>query len=328
LLHDNKGFKMFHPLLIVCHLRQRLQNAAVCVFVGLVVLGGCASTGDPRDPLEAINRNIYTFNEGVDTVLIKPAAEVYQGVVPPLARTGVSNVFANMGDVVVALNNLLQGKIDKAFSDIGRVLINSTAGLFGLFDVASPAGLEKHDEDFGQTLGYWGIGDGPYLVLPLLGPSTLRDTAGRVVDFKTDPVAYIDPTRDRNAAQGLRLVSRRTELLGASRLLEVAAIDPYSFVRDAYLQRRRNLIHDGNPPRENFDAQYQTPAGNTARGVNPRPTEAGLTWRAAAQTPAADAMPSLPPQPLPVTREAESTPVAHRVIAGSPVIRVWLPQRR
>lgn len=228
----------------------RLRLAAACAIVGLSVLGGCASTGDPRDPLEPLNRGIYQFNEGVDTMFLRPAAEIYQGVVPPLARTGVSNAFSNVNDVIVALNNLLQGKVGEALSDLGRVLVNTTAGLFGLFDVATPSGLEKHNEDFGQTLGYWGLGDGPYLVLPILGPSNLRDAVGRFADYKADLVTYIDPTRDRNAVQALRLVSRRAELLSTSRLLSVAALDEYEFARDAYLQRRRNLIYDGNPPRE------------------------------------------------------------------------------
>jgi len=319
---------MFHPLHPARHLRRSLKSTAACAIVGLSMLGGCASTGDPRDPLEAINRGVYTFNDGLDTMLIKPAAEVYQGVVPPLARTGVSNVFANLGDVVVALNNLLQGKFVNAFSDVGRLLINTTAGLFGIFDVATPAGLVKHDEDLGQTLGYWGIGNGPYLVLPVLGPSTLRDTVGRVGDFKADPVSYIDPTRDRNAIQGLRIVSRRAELLNASRLLEVAAIDPYSFVRDAYLQRRRNLIYDGNPPREKFDAMYPAPEENTAHGVNPRTPENGLSWRNTSQVTTAGAPPDLQTYPLtlatPITQ-----PVASPTVARPPVVtRVWLPDRR
>ncbi|MBX9905642.1 MAG: VacJ family lipoprotein [Burkholderiales bacterium] len=232
------------------HLVRRLRLTAVCVIVSVGVLGGCASTNDPRDPLEPLNRGVYKFNDAVDTVLLKPVAEVYQGVVPPIARTGIRNVFNNLNDVIVALNNLLQGKFTEAASDVGRIAINTTAGLLGLFDVASPAGLEKHDEDFGQTLGYWGIGDGPYLVLPILGPRNLRDTGGLVVDSLTDPVTYIDPSRDRNQAMGLRLVSRRAELLSASQLLSVAALDEYEFVRDAYIQRRRNLIYDGNPPRE------------------------------------------------------------------------------
>jgi phospholipid-binding lipoprotein MlaA len=243
LQHFKGDFHMFH-------LVRRLRLTAVCVIVSVGVLGGCASTNDPRDPLEPLNRGVYKFNDAVDTVLLKPVAEVYQGVVPPIARTGIRNVFNNLNDVIVALNNLLQGKFTEAASDVGRIAINTTAGLLGLFDVASPAGLEKHDEDFGQTLGYWGIGDGPYLVLPILGPRNLRDTGGLVVDSLTDPVTYIDPSRDRNQAMGLRLVSRRAELLSASQLLSVAALDEYEFVRDAYIQRRRNLIYDGNPPRE------------------------------------------------------------------------------
>lgn len=234
---------------------HRLRSALICAVLGLGVLGGCATTGsgDPRDPLEPVNRAIYTFNDGVDTMLVKPAAEIYQGVVPGLVRTGVSNVFSNLNDVIVALNNLLQGKFSSALSDFGRVLLNTTAGLLGIFDVATPAGLEKHDEDFGQTLGWWGIGDGPYIVLPLLGSSNLRDTVGRVGDYKADPVTYIDPSRDRNIVQALRIINRRAELLSASRILAVAALDEYEFVRDAYLQRRRNLIYDGNPPREKLD---------------------------------------------------------------------------
>jgi phospholipid-binding lipoprotein MlaA len=179
-------------------------------------------------------------------------------------------VFSNLNDIVVALNNLLQGKIGLAFSDISRVMINTTVGILGIMDVASDLGIEKNDEDFGQTLGYWGIGDGPYLVLPFIGPRNIRDTVGLVVDWETDPTSYIDPNRDRNAVQGFRLVTRRAELLNASKVLEVASLDEYEFLRDAYLQRRRNLIYDGNPPREKDDgADAGQPA---ARGVNLRKT--------------------------------------------------------
>lgn len=298
---------------------RRMRFAALCAIVSLGVLGGCATTHDPRDPLEPINRGVYKFNEGVDTMLLKPAAEVYKGVVPPVARTGVSNVFANINDVVVALNNLLQGKISEAMSDVGRVLINTTAGLFGLFDVATPAGLEKHDEDFGQTLGYWGVGDGPYLVLPILGPRTTRDTGGLVVDFLTDPVSYIDPSRDRNQVMGLRLVSRRTELLGASQLLSVAALDEYEFVRDAYLQRRRNLIHDGNPPREKES------------GINVKPllalpaAEPAKTGEVAAEE-TSDTAPEAPGAAE--TRKPDEVSQSNTpAVTAEPqsVVRVWLP---
>lgn len=259
----------------------RLRSALICAVLGLGVLGGCATTGsgDPRDPMEPVNRAIYTFNDGVDTMLVKPAAEIYQGVVPGLVRTGVSNVFSNLNDVIVALNNLLQGKFGSALSDVGRVLLNTTAGLLGIFDVATPAGLEKHDEDFGQTLGWWGIGDGPYMVLPLLGSSNLRDTVGRVGDYRADPVTYIDPSRDRNIIQALRIINRRAELLSASRILAVAALDEYEFVRDAYLQRRRNLIYDGNPPREKLD--------NSSLPGAPFPAAAdAMTWSSGMLTPA------------------------------------------
>jgi phospholipid-binding lipoprotein MlaA len=255
---------------------RRLRHLTVCALASLVMLGGCATTGsgDPRDPLEPMNRAIYTFNDGVDTVLMKPLAEVYQGVVPPIVRTGISNVFSNLNDVIVALNNLLQGKGVAALNDLSRIMFNTTFGILGIMDVATDLGIEKNDEDFGQTLGYWGVGDGPYLVIPFIGPSNLRDMAGLVVDWETDPTSYIDPTRDRNAVQGFRLVTRRAELLSASKVLEVASLDDYAFLRDAYLQRRRNLIYDGNPPREKDDgADAGQPA---ARGVNPRDAGDGV----------------------------------------------------
>lgn len=305
------------------HAASRLRMTAVCAVISLGVLGGCASTNDPRDPLEPINRGVYQFNEGVDTMFLKPVAEVYQAIIPPVARTGVSNVFANINDVVVALNNLLQGKVTEALSDVGRVLINTTAGLFGLFDVATPVGLEKHDEDFGQTLGYWGLGDGPYLVLPLLGPSNLRDTAGRVVDYNTDPVTYIEPTRDRNQVQGLRLVSRRTELLSASRLLSVAALDEYEFVREAYLQRRRNLIYDGNPPREKEVGINIKPllAAEPAKVGEAKAEEvSGIT----AETPA-EAETAHEQRPDELSQSNSSAAPAVVAASPEPLVRVWLP---
>jgi phospholipid-binding lipoprotein MlaA len=305
-------------------LALRLRLAAVCAIVGLGVLGGCATTHDPRDPLEPINRGVYQFNDGIDTMFIKPISQIYQGVIPPVARTGVSNVFANINDVVVALNNLLQGKFTEAASDVGRLLINTTAGLFGIFDVATPVGLEKHDEDFGQTLGYWGVGDGPYLVLPLIGPRNLRDTAGLFLDWEVDPVVQIDPSRSRNQVWGLRIVSRRAELLSASELLSVAALDEYEFVRDAYIQRRHNLIHDGNPPRE---------AREKDAGINVRPLLAAEPAKVedVEDVKAEDVSDAAPETPA----EAESrkpdevsqsnSPAAVVAATPAPVVRVWLP---
>ncbi|MGZ5125682.1 MAG: MlaA family lipoprotein [Burkholderiales bacterium] len=227
--------------------RKRRKVPLACIALSIVLLGGCA-TNNPRDPFEPVNRGIYQFNEGVDKAILKPVAQAYRAVLPQFVRSSVSNFFSNINDVVVALNNLLQGKFTTAYSDFGRIAINTTLGLGGLFDVASEAGIEKHEEDFGQTLGWWGIEDGPFLMLPLFGPSTVRDGVGRFVDYKTDLVTYVYPYNVRNILWGTRLVNRRSELLDASTVLQTAALDPYEFVRDAYLQRRRNLIYDGAPP--------------------------------------------------------------------------------
>lgn len=233
------------------HARMRALLISGLMF--LTLLNGCASTGNARDPLEPINRAIYHFNDGVDKALLKPVAEVYREVLPQFVRTGVGNFFSNINDVLIALNNLLQGKVLDAASDVGRVAINTTVGVLGVLDLATEVGLEKHDEDFGQTLGRWGMGDGPYLVLPIFGPSNLRDTFGRVVDYRTDPLTYVDPSRDRNQLWLARMINRRAELLDTSKILETAALDPYEFLRDAYLQRRRNLVYDGSPPPEKDD---------------------------------------------------------------------------
>jgi phospholipid-binding lipoprotein MlaA len=225
---------------------------AVCLAV--VLAAGCASIPpdagkNPSDPWEVYNRNMFAFNEGADQYVIKPLAEGYSKVPEPV-RDCIGNIFRNLGDVGNAVNNLLQGKPYEATSDICRIAINSTVGLLGCFDVASKVGLTRSTEDFGQTLGRWGVGSGPYFVLPLLGPSTVRDTFGRVADLYADPVTYINGNAYEIAALSLRLIDLRANLLQAGRLLEAAALDKYQFVRDGYLQLRRNLIYDGNPPRE------------------------------------------------------------------------------
>ena len=251
----------------------RLVRLFACLALAASVLAGCATGRDPRDPFEPVNRGIYQFNEGVDNAILKPVAQGYRFAIPQFIRSSVSNFFSNLNDVVVALNNLLQGKFTTAYSDLGRVAINSTIGVLGLFDVASEAGIEKHDEDFGQTLGRWGVGDGPYLVLPFFGPSNVRDGVGRIADHYSDPVTYVDNMRARNWMWGTRIVNRRAELLDASTVLQTAALDPYEFVRDAYLQRRRNLIHDGMPPPDReFMEPGQPPAPKTS--ISPFPTAA------------------------------------------------------
>ena len=228
-------------------------RSAVLTVALVGLLGGCATSGNPKDPIEGFNRAMYGFNEAVDTVLIKPVAQGYDAVLPDPLRTGVTNFFGNIADLFIGVNNLLQGKPDQAASDLGRVLINSTIGILGLFDVATRAGLEKHEEDFGQTFGRWGVGNGAYVVLPILGPRTVRDTAGLVLDMAADPVGNVSDVPTRNTLLGLRLIDARADLLPADKVIEEAALDKYSYVRDGYLQRRRNLVHDGNPPRELLD---------------------------------------------------------------------------
>lgn len=217
-----------------------------------LALGGCATieNPNPRDPWEGFNRPAHNFNEGVDRVVLRPVATLYREKVPPLVRTGVSNFFGNMADVWSAVNSLLQFRLQDAGDSIARVNINTLVGIGGIFDVASNFNIERHREDFGQTLGRWGAGPGPYFVLPVLGPSTVRDTFGRLFDFVgTDPVWYIQQIPLRNSLVGLRLVDTRASLLPAEKVLEAAALDRYQFLRDAFLQLRRNLVYDGNPPR-------------------------------------------------------------------------------
>lgn len=215
-------------------------------------LSGCATLdGDPIDPLEPLNRKIYRFNEAVDKAVLKPVAQGYDAVVPGPIKTGVRNFFSNLNDVSVLANDILQLKLQQGVSDFLRLAFNSTFGMFGLLDIASEMGLRKHEEDFGQTLGYWGVGTGPYLVLPFLGPSNFRDAVGWSVDSSyTDLVWQHDDVSIRNPVLGTRVISQRAELLDASSILEAAALDPYEFLRDIYLERRLSLVHDGNPPEE------------------------------------------------------------------------------
>jgi len=244
---------------------QHLSARLVCLLLLIFSMGGCATGSDPRDPLEPLNRAVYQFNDGVDRAVLKPVAQAYQAVIPQFIRSSVSNFFSNINDVIVGLNNLLQGKFTAAYADLGRVAINTTLGLGGLFDVASEAGIERHNEDFGQTLGYWGVGDGPFVMLPLLGPSTGRDAIGTFVDHKADVVTYVSPSHNRNQLWGTRIVNRRAELLDASTVLQTAALDPYEFLRDAYLQRRRSLIYDGSPP---ADRELLEPAPQQKKSQN------------------------------------------------------------
>lgn len=205
------------------------------------------------DPWEPFNRRVFAFNEFVDRYFLKPVAKGYQWVAPEPVEDGVSNVFANLGDINIALNNLLQAKFKHAAVDSGRFLLNSTVGLVGIFDVASRVGLAKHEEDFGQTLGYWGLDSGPYVVLPFLGPRTVRDGFGSIADGYADPVMYTESVSARNSLYGLRLISGRARLLEAER---VVSGDRYTFLRDAYLQRREFLVKDGEVEDDDFGADF------------------------------------------------------------------------
>lgn len=215
-----------------------------------LLAAGCATSGDPRDPLEGVNRGVLVFNDAVDENLLQPAARLYRNVTPSGLRDSVRNFFGNLDDLYIGANNLLQGKVEQGLGDLMRVAINTTFGFFGIIDWASDMGLDKHNEDFGQTLARWGVGDGAYLVLPLLGPYTLRDTAALPVDWEGDPVLRHTPVDERNALTATRTVARRADLLGASGTLEEASLDRYVFLREAFLQRRRSLVYDGRPPRE------------------------------------------------------------------------------
>ena len=233
-------------------INARVRAALLPGLLLLVLLGGCASTHNPRDPLEPLNRVIYRVNDGLDKVVMKPVATVYRGILPQFVRTGITNFYNNLYDVLTALNNLLQGKLADAASDVLRVAMNSTVGVAGLIDVATEVGIEKHKEDFGQTLGRWGIASGPYLQVPFFGPSSFRDAVGTFVDFKVDPIRWIwrNHIATRNSVWALYIINLRANLLDSTKILDEAALDPYEFQRDAYLQRRRSLVYDGNPPPE------------------------------------------------------------------------------
>jgi phospholipid-binding lipoprotein MlaA len=234
---------------------KKLAPRVVALILGLSLgLSGCATIEDdyrdPRDPLESYNRAMHTFNDELDKAIIKPIAEGYRAITPKPVDRSITNFFANLDDVTSAINNLLQFKLHRAASDVGRILVNSTIGILGFFDVASNMNMQKYDEDFGQTLGTWGVGPGPYFVLPILGPSSIRDTFGLVADWYTDPVSYVEDHDVRYGLIALRGIDARADLLTASKVLDEAALDPYSFTRDAYLQKRRNDVYDGNPPPE------------------------------------------------------------------------------
>ncbi len=259
----------------------RRTRALSALLLGLVLgLGGCVTTttlikdarggpGARLDPWENWNRKVFAFNEGLDKNFLKPVATAYAKVVPQFVRRGVDNFFANAADGWSAINNALQGKGEPAFNDMVRFGTNSVFGIFGILDIASEFGLEHHYEDFGQTLGRWGFGAGAYLVWPLIGPSTVRDTIAMPLDRSASPALYVSDGRYQFGVVGLQIINTRAKLLGASEVIDDIALDKYTFIRDAYLQRRNSLVFDGDAP-ESPSPDAADPADAAASAAEPQ----------------------------------------------------------
>ncbi len=233
---------------------MKIKHLSKLVYSFLLLFGlssfvSANSGNEAGDPWEGFNRAVFSFNDTLDRNVLVPVTKGYRFVMPDVAETGVHNFFENLGDISTLINNLLQGKVSDATQDFARVAFNSTFGLLGVIDVASPMGIEKHDEDFGQTLGYWGVDSGPYIVLPLLGPSNVRDGVALIPDHYLDPITYMDEDNAALWLRAIRVVDTRSELLASEKLISG---DRYSFIRDAYLQRREFLVTDGEVG-ENFD---------------------------------------------------------------------------
>lgn len=248
----------------------KLTRLLMC-FALTIAISGCATQAN-RDPLEGVNRAVFKFNDVTDKAVIKPVASGYKAITPSPVRTGVSNFFGNINTVISAINNLLQFKFENAFTEAGRFVINSTFGIAGLIDVAGMDKVPVHKEDFGQTLGYWGVGNGAYLVIPFLGPSSTRDAVGLSLDtYAFDPISYVDSIATRNVIRGVQFLDKRTQLLDAKDLLDSASLDSYAFTRDAYLQNREAMVHDGvvqTPNNDGFepaDEETTAPAAPEAK---------------------------------------------------------------
>lgn len=234
---------------------RRLVVLATVAMAALV--SGCATRQNP-DPLEAWNRKVYGFNDGLDRRVVKPAAQAYQAVTPDFVRIGVSNFFGNFKEMWSTTNLFLQGRFGDGTLGVLRVGMNTTLGLGGILDVATPMRLYKSNEDFGQTLGVWGMGPGAYIVWPLLGPSTFRDSLGMPGEMYFSPTALTDNSAAINSMRVVNILNTRANFLGATGLLDDVALDQYAFLRDAFLQRRQNLVYNGDPPDEEED---DAPAG-------------------------------------------------------------------
>lgn len=285
------------------------------VTLAAIALSGCASVTakNPADPLESFNRGVYRFNDALDSAIAKPVAQGYKAAMPLPGKIMVSNFFSNLDDVIVTINDLLQFKFAQAASDGARFLFNSTFGIFGLFDVAHR--LEKHNEDFGQTLGYWGIDSGPYIVLPVFGPSTLRDGVGLFADSHPSKLHRVDHARTRNQLYLAKAIDHRARLLDQEKVLDEAALDRYAFIRDAYLLRRQSLVYDGNPPRPEYE-DYEEENGFEYR-------EAPIPNVPSSQQDIAPAIPQ--PDDVPQITAAIPAPETSAVRPG--IRKIWVAQR-
>lgn len=239
----------------------RDRTFRVVTLITLLALQACVAVPnkDPRDPMESWNRGVFGFNDALDRAVIKPVATVYRDVMPNWMRTGIGNFFTNLDDAWSMVNNALQLRGQDTADSFGRVMVNTTMGLGGILDIASEMGMERHSANFGLTLGRWGVGPGPFVVLPFLGSSTLRDTVGLTLDAKGNLVRSIQDVPTRDAVTLLNLVDTRASFLTAGEVLAGAALDKYSFTRDAFLQRRRNQVYDGNPPDEDTTSDWSSP---------------------------------------------------------------------
>ncbi|KXU88095.1 ABC transporter [Paraburkholderia monticola] len=300
------------------------------VAVAAALLAGCTTVQTPTkgDPFEGLNRTIFTVNDKIDQYAIKPVAQGYVFVTPQPVRDSVTNFFSNIGDIYIAANNLLQLRIADGVSDIMRIVINTVFGVGGLFDVATLAKLPKHDNDLGLTLGHYGVPSGPYLVLPLFGPSTVRDAFGSLGNYYVNPISYISPSGLSWGLWGLNIISTRANLLGASNLLETAALDKYSFVRNAYLQRRQYLLSDNRRrPQElpSYDEEAPLPKydeGETGAAPGAAGAAAGTQGAPATTAPASGPVAATPPQSASAPEAASGTGTPPLDLNGGPETQI------
>lgn len=293
----------------------------VLAALALAAVAGCATTGPgtqhasgPNDPLEPFNRKMFAFNDKLDTYALKPVAKAYNNVVPSPVRTGVHNVFGNFSDAWSAVNQLLQGKIDNGARMTMRVLTNTVIGLGGILDPATPLGLERQSEDLGQTLGRWGVPPGPFLVLPLFGPSDIRDAIALPADDYVTPALLVDSTWQKVGVDAIGVIDTRAGLLGASQMLDELAFDRYTFLRDAYVARRRSLVYDGNPPDEpgtdnDGDDDKSAPVAPPSQGgMKPSAPAGAASGAGSSQADAEAKVADASPAPAPVASTPASQP--------------------